>query len=177
MLTLNKDHPRQPVPDWRASFDDIPFSAKSATQLIEAVTLYRKNNGLPPGAPEHEIAMQLADSHPHLVHADDDDGPTKDIRLWAWVNRIWSSARSQNATPDVVKDRRAACAKCVFALPIPRNPELERRAYLLAAGNLSPETQCSHHRWHNGLAVLPVSPESPKAGAPECCWVAAEAGR
>lgn len=173
MFALNKHHSKQPIPDWQFDAEKgTTLTAPTADKLIAKLVAYRLNNGLPPGDPEHEIAMSLMLRWPHLVK--EVDGTPTDNRLWAWVNRVWREAPKKITDKDTIAPRVEACKTCPFALAIPRNPELARRAYLMAAGDLQLETQCSHHRWQNGVAVLLAAPlEYARPGEPECCWLAA----
>lgn len=174
MFRLIKDHPKQPIPDWSFTVDETVLRAPSADKLLAKIVAYRTHNGQPPGNPEHEVAVSLIVRYPHLVK-EIDTGPALIDPLWTWVNRLWREPPRKPAHEDEVKRRVSVCTKCDRACPIKPDKELERRAYLLAQGDLRLTTQCAHHRWHNGLAVNLAEPAQwGRKGSPPQCWHAAD---
>ncbi len=167
---LIKDHPKQPIPNWGFIVDDTELSAPTADKLLEKIVAYRESNGQPAGNPEHELALSLVVKYPHLVREVDDAQEAPDP-LWSWVNRLWRDLPKKPADIDSIKARLSVCEKCPHARPIPVNEELERRAYLLASGELRLKTQCAHHHWHNGLAINLAEPAPwGRLPAPKECW-------
>lgn len=174
MLYLKKHHTKQPIPDWHFRQDETLLRDKSADGLIEKIILYRSSNGLPPGNPEHEIALSLIEKHPHLVYEQSGELPeqTETEQVWGWVNKMWREAPRGTPEEEAMKERADVCKICPLAKPFNPSPELARRSYLLAQGNLRLETRCSHHRWHNGLAVLLKKPEEwAQVNPPPNCWL------
>lgn len=171
MFRLVKDHPKQPIPDWSFTVDENVLRAPTADKLLAKIVSYRSANGQPAGNPEHELALSLIVKYPHLVKETDAD-PVATDPLWSWVNRLWRDLPKKPAEEELAKKRAKSCEGCVFALAITANPEMDRRAYLLASGELRLTTQCSHHRWHNGLAINLAEPEPwARPESPACCWV------
>jgi len=161
MFKLNKTHAKQPIPDWSFRQDETLLRATTADGLIEKLKLYRSSNGLAPGNPEHEIALSLAEKYPHLMCEQTGElpQPTESDRIWEWVNRMWRDVPRGQPEDETIQARADLCKLCPLAQPFNPPPELARRTYLLAQGNLRLETRCIHHHWHNGLAVILKKPE------------------
>lgn len=170
-MRLVRFHTKQPIPDWNFEVEpETILRATDADELLEKIVAYRANNGQPAGNPEHEVALSMIAKYPHLVKDSDSDAPAIDP-LWSWVNRLWREAPAKRADEELAKKRAAICKDCPCACAIPENEELERRAYLLAMGELPLTTRCSHHLWHNGLAVTLLEPSKwARPKAPLNCW-------
>lgn len=174
MLRLHKDHPKQPVPDWPFKQDETLLHAETADKLIEKIILYRLANGQYPGEPEHEVALSLKRSHPHLVYEEEGTAEqrTQDS-VWGWVNLLWRDPPKGEVTDEEVKRRAEICKACPFSKQPKPHAEMTRRAYLLARGSLLSGNYCDHHDWHNGVAVTLASPrEWMRPEPPPVCWVA-----
>lgn len=174
MYRLHKNHTKQPIPDWSFKIDGTLFRDKTADGLIGRLALYRASNGLAPGNPEHEIAISLIEKYPHLIYEQSGESPeqTEAERVWEWVNRMWRDVPRGFPEEETIQAREEACKSCPLAIPFNPSPELARRAYLLAQGNLRVETRCARHRWHNGLAVLLKEPKAwTGSESPPACWL------
>lgn len=176
-LGINHQHMSQPQGGWTYIENHCTFTADSARALADELRRHRLNNGLPPGDPEHDIALAYAKSHPWLIvtRASVPEEPPEVADVRAFVHRAWRSAHLP--AKDAVRDARwERCAGCPAFVPLDmddHDEETVRRLHILGAGKLRENYgYCQHHRWVAGLACGIAEPAAYAVpGCPVDCWL------
>jgi hypothetical protein len=172
-LTIKHDHPSQPFGGWAFPVEAATLTAPTAKKLIAELGRYRSANGMPPGDPEHEIAMHYRITHPWLIYEDASADPLSEIdQVATFVCRVWVAGVLARASDREIAHRADTCAKCPSRVPIekPLHPEIARRVYVLG-GDPSQPDRCRHHGWICRVAgsLLDTKPFA-ESDAPENCW-------
>jgi hypothetical protein len=157
---FNRSHHSQPdrwsytVPDGPVFSADRP-GAPGLDELIEKLSKFRRANGLPPGDPEHDIAITYAVRYPWLVRSEDSVGSPESIAEEAemWLNRMWRSAPLQLVEARARDERFDRCLRCPYFEPTDwasDAPDAARKLFIL-----NPAKPRDDHGWCVAYGVVP----------------------
>lgn len=166
------DHAKQP-PGGHVFIDPSSHVIESPTLagLIDAIKLYRRNNGFPAGRPEAEVEIAYTKSHPWLV-SKIGEKPTIPLPdpLNRWVHSLWRKP-PKNLRDDLAAEKRMkVCRECpYFSDELNLTSDDKRRLVILSAGRFIEDGgYCTKFNYACGMAVLTdPMPQDP----PDFCWV------
>jgi hypothetical protein len=164
-------HPSQPYGGH--TFPDpsgVPIKGKTLQEMLDAIALYRANNGLPSGNPEKEVEAHYRVVHPHLVTP---VGSTRDATedpVARWLARVWRNPPKEKEfiEAEPLRTRLATCAACEhYVADHAFDADARRRLTILGVGHVTDFGACRAHHWACGLAALiPRHSADPVKG----CW-------
>ena len=176
---LKKNYPRIPVGGW--SFPDpsgVTLYGESSAELIDAIVAFRRQNGLPEGAPEKEVTLFYAENFPDFVEMaeETEKEPIKSRSdyVYEWLTKLWRDP-PRLIPVKLAANRVKTCEACPFLKAFaPQASEISRlinrKLVVLGQGNADLDLGfCSAYNVHAGLFCLIKDPKVKHV--PEVCWI------
>ncbi len=181
---LKKNYPRIPTGGWRyPDPSGVILYGESSAELIDAIVAFRRQNGLPEGAPEKEVTMFYAENYPDFVELSEDTEkePIKSRSdfIYEWTAKLWRDP-PKLIPVKLAANRVKTCEACPFLKAFaPQVSEISRlinrKLVVLGQGNADLGLGfCSAHNVHAGLMCLIRDPKVKHS--PDCCWVGKQDG-
>jgi hypothetical protein len=159
---INPDQQRQPFgghhfPE-KTKFGTTTIRSSTFKGVVDLLTDYRIQNGIPLGDPSGEVTLYYAKNWPWMVTVDEnqeiihEDNPY--YNEWrAWVQSTWKRGDPKMLHKREAADRWAICEKCPYAegqswADTKESQELDKRAFLYRRAEWAPRKLkfCSLHK-------------------------------
>lgn len=169
MFKLRDRIGRPPLGGWKWKEERAEFRAEDVDDLIDQVSTYREQNGLPIGDVAGDLAKAWAEHSPWTVckgeELEKDDAEMLAAEAREWLLALWRKPPSKLLSKKEAEPRYQKCLGCPNNVKLPKGTQgaedLERRALLLTRGLDLPKGLgcCKGLGWHNRAAVLLPSSE------------------
>lgn len=164
MHKLRERISRPPIGGWQWKEAKAEFKCNGLDELVDQVTSYREQNGLPIGDVQAELAAAWAEHSPWTVcmgeELEKDDAEMLAAEAREWLLALWRKPPAKLLSKKEAEPRYEKCLGCPNNVKLPNGTQgaedLERRALLLTRGLDLPKELgcCKGLGWHNRAAVL-----------------------
>ena len=179
-LRIKLFHHSQPVDGYSFVIDKHTIREQKYKAVVAKIAEYRKNNGLPPGDPEHDLAAYTQKDYPWLVETRNDavsNAGSEEALSQEYVSTVWKMAPNKQVEPNVQRDRFSKCLECPKYILLDTDSETIRKSTALASSLLRDIVKghdhgfCEHHLWVCSVAC--TLQENKSLANPEVlnkCW-------
>jgi hypothetical protein len=174
-LKIDRDHSKQPINGWsfREEFG-VTLKEDSLNEMLRRIVRFRESNMLPVGDPEHELALQYSQTHPHLVVRTEScivKESREMLEFMQWLTDIWKCPPKLISDKAEIQRRSKACISCKWNdSDFACTPDNMRRIYAVSGATSSDRIhRCVIHGWHN-IVGCRLSKTEKNEHQPEHCW-------